>query len=356
MKGDKEDQSNAVNQADPVMLVILCRAYGDFIIALETASRSMLLQNKQTLNVQHESLHDLQSLPEQYEGLPNNQTLDIQQIQCSEIKLVASLHLKPLYEAIPAEFKNSNLLIEFVDFGIKGSLLRAFTNKYLLHPSTFVELNRLKKWLQSHPLKYTFVLEQVKRKKLLQWFTGKSFLHIAEGSNVYEQFERFFNAAPANVKSITESAAVNNTLLNVEMILGKQERSIPQDEINNKQRILILPVARMAFKHIPFNICKQIQTKHAQQGQTVQVAYFNNSIHGNQTLDETIYYHDFNTLVQLILSANLIYCPDSLAMHLAFLFRKPHIVLHPAKPAPGFLTPYALQHHSHCSFESFNLA
>ncbi|KAF0239404.1 MAG: hypothetical protein FD136_1786 [Chitinophagaceae bacterium] len=336
--------------------VILCRAYGDFIIALETASRSILLENKHTLNDQHESLNDIQSLPEQYEGLPNNQTLDIQQIQCSEIKLVASMHLKPLYDAIPAEFKNPNIVIEFVDFGIKGSLLRAFTNKYLLHPSTLVQLNRLKKWLHQQPLHHTFILEQAYRKKILQWFTGKSFLHIAEGSNVYEQFERFFNAAPANVKSITESAAVNNTMLNVEMILGKQERSIAQDEINNKQRILILPVARMAFKHIPIAICKQIQAMHVLQGQTVQVAYFNNSIHGNQTLDEPIYYHNFNALVQLILSADLIYCPDSLAMHLAFLFRKPHIVLHPAKPAPGFLTPYALQHHSHFNFESFNLA
>jgi len=305
--------------------VILCRAYGDFIIALETASRSMVLQNNQ-------------------------------QIQQSEIKLVASMHLKPLYEAIPAEFKIPNLLIEFVDFGIKGSLLRAFTNKYLLHLETLSELNRFKKWLYQQPLHDTFVLEQAHRKKLLQWFTGKSFFHIAEGSNVYEQFERFFNATPANVKSFTESADVNNTLRNIEMILGKQERSIPQDEVNNKQRILILPVARMAFKHIPIDICIQIQAMHALQGQTVQVAYFNNSIHGNQTLDETIYYHDFNTLVQLILSANVIYCPDSLAMHLAFLLKKPHIVLHPAKPAPGFLTPYALQHQSHFNFESFNLA
>jgi ADP-heptose:LPS heptosyltransferase len=275
--------------------VILCRAFGDFIIALNAA------------------LHSKQ--PHQFQ-------------------LVASSHLKPLYDAIPVAYLNKNISIQFVNWGIKGSLLRAFTNRFFFHPATLHELISIKRWIKKQTANHTqWVLEQKTRKRLIESVTQTKFDAIASEGNIYEAYQHFFDTKALNIALPTKGTL----------------------------QVLILPTSRQKFKDIPNNVVAELFESLHLQGYAVKVAYFKaipdpvvKPIHsaGDNPNDKILAYHSFTELIQLILAADYIFAPDSLTAHLAYFFKKPHTILHSPRAIPQFLTPFVIANHCFYSFEN----
>lgn len=275
--------------------VILCRAFGDFIIALNAA------------------LHSKQ--PHQFQ-------------------LVASSHLKPLYDAIPTNYLNADVSIQFVEWGIKGSLLRAFTNRFFFHPNTLHELLSIKRWIKKQaPNHAQWVLEQNKRKWLIELVTQTKFDCIASRGNIYEAYQHFFDA-----KALTIALPTKQSL-----------------------NVLILPTSRQTFKDIPNEVVADLMQSLPLQGHMVNAAYFKAIPDrvvkpilsaGVNPNDKLLAYHSFTELIQLILAADYIFAPDSLTAHLAYFFQKPHTILHSPRAIPQFLTPFVIANHCFYSFEN----
>jgi ADP-heptose:LPS heptosyltransferase len=275
--------------------VILCRAFGDFIIALNAA------------------LHSKQ--PHQFQ-------------------LVASSHLKPLYDAIPTNYLNAAVSIQFVEWGIKGSLLRAFTNRFFFHPNTIHELLSIKRWIKKQaPNHAQWVLEQNKRKWLIELATQTKFDCIASQGNIYEAYQHFFDA-----KALTIALPTKQSL-----------------------NVLILPTSRQTFKDIPNEVVADLMQSLPLQGHKVNAAYFKAIPDrvvkpilsaGVNPNDKILAYHSFTELIQLILAADYIFAPDSLTAHLAYFFQKPHTILHSPRAIPQFLTPFVIANHCFYSFEN----
>lgn len=275
--------------------VILCRAFGDFIIALNAA------------------LHSKQ--PHQFQ-------------------LVASSHLKPLYDAIPTNYLNAAVSIQFVEWGIKGSLLRAFTNRFFFHPNTLHELLSIKRWIKKQaPNHAQWVLEQNKRKWLIELATQTKFDCIASQGNIYEAYQHFFDA-----KALTIALPTKQSL-----------------------NVLILPTSRQTFKDIPNEVVADLLQSLPLQGHEVNAAYFKAIPDrvvkpmlsaGDNPNDKILAYHSFTELIQLILAADYIFAPDSLTAHLAYFFQKPHTILHSPRAIPQFLTPFVIANHCFYSFEN----
>jgi hypothetical protein len=211
--------------------------------------------------------------------------------------IVASLHLKPLYDALISRGCISPRLIDFVDFGIKGSQLNLFTNKALFSSDTFRQLSKIKDYISANPGSNDFV-EQSTRKGLLNFFTGHSFQSIFEtGEPVYAAY-----GLPA---------------------LGLERKG---------DKVLILPDARLAKRIIPSSILSRMEG---------QVARFGSD------------YTSFDQLIDLIQESDYVVTSDSLPLHLAYLCRKPHFILYPDGGKQDFFTPDALASGSFSTFSQF---
>lgn len=210
---------------------------------------------------------------------------------------VASLHLKPLYDALISRGCISPRLIEFVDFGIQGSQLNLFTNKNFFSFDTFSQLSKIKQYIQANPSSNDFV-EQSARLGLLNFFTGHSFQSIFEtGQPVYAAY-----GLPA---------------------LGLERKG---------EKLLILPDARLAKRMIPASIVELIDGCLARFG---------------------VDYTSFEQLIDLIQASDYVVTSDSLPLHLAYLCRKPHFILYPDGGKQDFFTPDALAAGSFSTFSKF---
>jgi len=216
----------------------------------------------------------------------------------SSDQIVASLHLKPLYDALLSRECILPRSIEFVDFGITGSQLNLFTNKDFFGIDTLSQLSKIKKYTRANPGSFDF-LEQSARLGLLNFCTGHSFQALCEtGKPVYEAYGLLAHA------------------------LG-----------DKKGNILIFPDARLSKRIIPSSILEQIDGR---------VARFGSD------------YSNFEELIELIQSADYIYAADSLPLHLAYLCRKPHFILYPDGGKQDFFTPDALASGSFSTFSQFS--
>ena len=56
------------------------------------------------------------------------------------IKVIASLHLKPLYDALNETIDLTDINIVFIDLHIKNGLLNIFSNQYLFSRSTYIQI------------------------------------------------------------------------------------------------------------------------------------------------------------------------------------------------------------------------
>lgn len=212
--------------------------------------------------------------------------------------VVASMHLKPLYDALISRGCISPRLIEFVDFGIQGSQLNLFTNKNFFSFETFSQLSKIKQYIQANPSSNDFV-EQSARLGLLNFFIGHSFQSIFEtGEPVYAAY-----GLPA---------------------LGLERKG---------DKVLILPDARLPKRVIPSSILARIDGR---------VARFGSD------------YSNFEQLIDLIQASDYVVTADSLPLHLAYLCRKPHFILYPDGGKQDFFTPDALVSGSFSTFNQFS--
>ncbi len=219
------------------------------------------------------------------------------QALASTDQIVASLHLKPLYDALISRGCISPRRIEFIDFGISGSQLNLLTNKNFFHVDTFRQLSKIKAYLRANPRSSDFV-EQNARLGLLNIFTGHSFKAIFEtGAPVYAAY-----GLPA---------------------LGLER---------NGEKVLILPDARLSKRIIPSSILARIDGR---------VARFGSD------------YATFEQLIDLIQASDYVVAADSLPLHLAYLCRKPHFILYPDGGKQDFFTPDALASGSFSTFSQF---
>lgn len=241
-------------------------------------------------------------------------------------KIIASSHLQPLYNALKNAGAIPNIDIQFEDFFIRGSLLRAFTNKQFFGTATVQQLQKLVQYIHALPTA-TVYLEQSARAWLIQLFTKKKLVPISQGKQVYQDYANFFQ---------TELPPI-----------------ICPDCI---QKILILPTSRQAKKNMPNSSIVAIQRKHP--NAIIQVALFGNSETMIEEMMEALnlqvsLYSSFDELIQLIQTHDFVYCPDSAQAHICQCLGKAHFMLYPYSFHLGFATPYALTHHQYASFQEF---
>lgn len=268
--------------------VLLLRAFGDFIIAINLA-------------VKNQSSHSF----------------------C----FVASKHFEPLFNALNLEIP-PNFSIQFVDFAIKNNILGYFTNRYLFSTNTIKQLNSLRQYVQQHPINGHYYLEHKKRIKLLSKICSHSFNHIIDEQNVYQGFASFFNTSLEYLENI------------------------PMDFNQSNLRILVLPDARQQKRKMSPSLLMLIKNRCNQKGFKLSLGVFGDQSH--HQYDSTIHvlrYRDFNELIQLIQSFDIIIGTDSMPIHLAQFLQKPHYILYPKYVKNQFFTPFALKHQSYFTFE-----
>ena len=212
--------------------------------------------------------------------------------------IVASLHLKPLYEAlISRSCIEPKPNLTFVDFGISGSQLNFFTNKKLFSFETIQQVSKIAKYIRENP-GYDDYLEQSARLSLLSTLTGHSFKFLVKtGDLVYEAY----GLAP----------------------------HVPAEK---GDQLLILPDARLKKREIPAEVISKIRGKVARFG---------------------VDYASFGELIDCILYADFLYAAVSLPVHLAYLLKKPHALLYPVGGKLDFFTPDVLEQRTYYTFTEF---
>jgi hypothetical protein len=256
------------------------------------------------------------------------------------VKLIASNHLYPLFEAISSVIDTSQLDISFEDFGIHLGQLNLFTNRHLLEKSSLEQAKKIKKYLNENPSLNTGeeILEQRRKKGLLKLVTGKKFESIVNKDLVYQEYANYFGHE-ANSKFIND---------NIE-----------------KKHFLLLPDARISKRNIPQEIVQSIIKEVNQRGANIQVAYFKRVSQVNKTgrpikvqmqtdliFNQTVY-NNFKELIQLIQEADFIIGADSLPIHLSQLLNKKHFILYPGGGSKAFFTPYAVARQYYCEFNKY---
>lgn len=281
--------------------ILAVRAYGDFTILIAHANAA-------------QSLHSSPSSTSS---------------ETTNCKILASSHLRPLYEAFIQSGVIDSLPIEFVDLGVKGSLLRFFTNKQLLGMETIQQFQKLKAIIEDHPDE-TIYLEQSARLAWLQPLVNKKLVTVSAGKQVYVDYARFFSV------------------------------ELPAFAMPQCNRILILPSSRQAKKNMPEACITAIQQKHLSAQITVGLftsASASQSPSQFSTTDnpikQTVHYSSFEALINLIQSHDFVYCPDSAQAHICQLLQKPHFMLYPNQFNLSFATPFVVQHHQYASFQHF---
>lgn len=215
-----------------------------------------------------------------------------------KIALIASDHLRPLYEAIEETGVLAHLPnIEFVDIGVRQGLLSFFTNRHFFSIHTIKELRALKALLQSIPQHNTLFLEQDKRIGLIGWLTRKNFAVIHDGkTNIYKAYRDFLG---------------NDILVS----------EVEEVDIQPGFNLLIFPGSRKKEKQLPIYWVNQLINQYTSNGINVFVGGLASEIIGYPGSKRVV--SGFKDLCEMIKNADFIISADSLPAHLAFLYRKP---------------------------------
>ena len=168
----------------------------------------------------------------------------------------------------------------------------------------------IKRWIKKQaPNHAQWVLEQNKRKWLIELATQTKFDCIVSQGNIYDAYQHFFDA-----KALTIALPTKQSL-----------------------NVLILPTSRQTFKDIPNEVVVDLMQSLPLQGHKVNAAYFkaipdpvvkpilSAGVNPNEKI---LAYHSFTELIQLILAADYIFAPDSLTAHLAYFFHSNKICLY----------------------------
>ena len=235
----------------------------------------------------------------------------------NNIEIIASSHFETLYNSILKTKKLEFIKIKFVDFGIQKSLFNFFTNKNFLNFNTIIQLKKLKLF-SSESKNYDYYLEHKSRLKLLNLLLFSNFKYILKGKNIYNEWYKFLNYSPY-IHSSTK--------------------------LKNFDTILILPDARLKKRKIPFHIISKIKFFTEEYNLNLKIGTFSKS-----DINSNIY-SNFDELILMIESADLIITADSLPAHLCNFLNKQHFILYPPKGKTNFFTPFVLKNKFYCTFD-----
>jgi hypothetical protein len=241
------------------------------------------------------------------------------------IKVIASLHLKPLYDALNETIDLKDINIVFIDLQINNGLLNIFSNQYMFSISTYTQIKYLKTAINQHITSdnYDLVLEKENRKWLLQFCTNLKFSFIvSKNSRVYDAFSSFFN--------------VKNYLYNA--------------SLSKAQLITILPIARLKKRNFPIDLVKKLVDQIENAGFKSKVFSFKKYHYKNDFI-----YDSFNSLIQHIKNSHFLFCADSLQAHLSYLLKVPHYIYIPKHGKTDFMTPFVLHNNYFASFDHVDL-
>ena len=274
--------------------LFLLRAYGDFVIALHSFAKTA------------------PSLLEE------------------QFQLVASEHLKPLYNALLSANAIPPIPVEFVDFGIHQGQINFFTNKHFFKNDTLKQLALIRTYLHHNPNSNgQDYIEQSIRLSGFNFMTQHNFKPIIQNKQaVYSAYTHFLNNK-IEEDNIDKLKLIAHKVLNA----------------NIQKQILITPDSRLQRKEIPIGKIKEIQNKFESKGHEVKIARFHNMINHPPSIEKAIAYSNFSELVLLIKACDYLISADSLPVHIAQLLGKPHSIVY-ASVANNFCTPFALNNNT----------
>lgn len=303
-----------MGEAQPTILSL--RAYGDFTILLAHANAAVSSTTMAGSAIVS-SAYPANELTNSESPFP--------------YKIIASSHLQPLYNALKNAGAIPNIDIQFEDFLIRGSLLRAFTNKQFFGASTLQQLQKLVKYIHALPAASVY-LEQSTRAWLVQLFTKKKLVPISQGKQVYQDYANFFQTelSPINCPSFIQDNPMNGSVSTTQA----------------SAKMLILPTSRQAKKNMPATSIAAIQRKHP--NASITIGYFGKAENESATV-----YQSFDELIELIQTHDFVYCPDSAQAHICQCLGKAHFMLYPNQYHLAFATPFVLQHQQYASFQEF---
>lgn len=240
-----------------------------------------------------------------------------------KINIIASDHLKPLWEALNVSNAkpNLNIQIEFIDFGVKKGLFSFFTNKFFFSKNNIAELLALRRFIKAKNFSSNdgLYLERKNRKYLLQLILGKKLFSVHHKGNVYESALGFFQS----------EGSINTDYFKID-------------------KIVVFPDSRKKEKIIPKNVLVQLASSCMHHEIEFTTAFFGSTTPNDKYI---FFYNDFFTLIKLIQEAQFIISSDSVTAHLAQYFNKPHFIFYPNKVNFEWLTPWALNNEMYTTFD-----
>ena len=243
-----------------------------------------------------------------------------------KIQIVASDHLAALYHALIDAKAFQPLSIEFIALGIQEGQLNFFTNKHMLSWNTVKQLSRLKSYLKANPNQDGVDwVEHALRIKPLNFLLNHHFKAVVSvDAKVYQAYDQWVQAQTAKQQMVFGTA---------------------KEASNEHKTVLIFPDARQKKKALSNTTIAQLCQLNLHINPLFKIARFNN------TNKEELSYSNFDTLIDLIQSADYIYTSDSLPAHIAHLIAVPHSIIYAYKGVNRFCTPYTLDNTSYIEID-----
>lgn len=244
------------------------------------------------------------------------------------IHLIVSNHLQLLHEALELDLP-INIHISFANFKIQNGILSFFTNKHFFSLGTIKELISLRQYFKSKKNENYFI-EHRQKSLLLQFFLGIKLKFIYHKNNVYNSFHKFFEVQP---------------------ILNEQ----PSFTLNSSSTVIIFPDSRKKNKIINSTTISKLVMVLDKKAVRYKIAKFNDGFENKNEMLNEISYTNFTDLVEIIKKADFIISSDSLPVHIAELYYKPHWILYNHKINTNWLTPSSSSSNFYSTFEQTNL-
>ncbi|MBS1643309.1 MAG: hypothetical protein JSR11_12635 [Bacteroidetes bacterium] len=113
--------------------------------------------------------------------------------------------------------------------------------------------------------------------------------------------------------------------------------SEPKREI---KKITIFPGSRKLSKALNYALVASIATELSSKGFSVSIAYHESE---KTILENVIYFNSFNMLKKIIINVDMIIAADSLPIHFAYYFNKPHFVIYNDNDNSKWATPFIIE-------------
>ena len=244
------------------------------------------------------------------------------------IHLIVSSHLQLLHDALKLDLP-MNIHISFANFKIQNGILSFFTNKHFFSLGTIKELISLRQYFKNKK-KENYYLEHRQKSLLLHFFLGIKLKFIYSKDNVYNCFNNFFEVQP---------------------VLNQD----PSFTLNSSSTVIIFPDSRKRNKIIGEKTISTLVMALDQKGVQYKIAKFSSGIENKKGMLNEIGYSNFIDLVEIIKKADFIISSDSLPVHIAELYHKPHWILYNQKINTNWLTPSSSSLNYYSTFEQTNL-